>query len=147
MKVLVDTNVVLDSLLGRDPFFDKSDKVIKICGDKKADGFLAAHSITNMFFIIQKNYDIDDCRDILLNLFEIFQIEQIDAERLKAALCNANFDDIEDGLQNECAVAVHADYIVTRNKKDFQNSTIPCIDPDEFLQMFAEDQETKESVN
>ena len=86
MKVLVDTNVVMDALLGRDPYFEDSNRVLQICGDKKAEGYLAAHTITNLFYYLRKHYQNEDCRDILLNLFEIFEIEQIDSAKLKTAL-------------------------------------------------------------
>ena len=98
MKVLVDTNVVIDALTGREPFFEVSDKVLKICGDKKADGYLAAHSVTNLFYYLRKHYRNEDCRDILLNLFDVFDIEQIDTAKLKRSLENRDFKDFEDCL-------------------------------------------------
>lgn len=48
MRILIDTNVIMDALLGRQPFFAASDTVLKICHEEKAEGFLAAHSVTNL---------------------------------------------------------------------------------------------------
>ena len=53
MKVLVDTNVIVDALIGRQPYFDNADKIIRLCADKKVHGYLAAHSIPNLFYILQ----------------------------------------------------------------------------------------------
>lgn len=136
MKVFVDTNVVLDVLIGRKPFMESSSRVLEICGDERADGFLAAHSVTNIYYILRKHFDNDACRDILLNLFELFEIEQIDTDKLKSALEKRDFKDFEDCLQAECAVAVQAEYIITRNKKDFTHSEVPCLTPDEFCALF-----------
>ena len=52
MRVLIDTNILLDALLGREPYFDNADKILKLCADKKIDGFMAAHSIPNIFYIL-----------------------------------------------------------------------------------------------
>ena len=86
MRVLVDTNVVMDALEGQAPFFDASNQVLKICALKQVEGYLAAHSITNLFYLFRKRYSNDECRDILLSIFDIFQIEQIDTRKLKTAL-------------------------------------------------------------
>ena len=146
MKVLVDTNVVMDALLGREPYFEDSNRVLQICGDKKVEGYLAAHTITNLFYYLRKHYQNEDCRDILLNLFEIFEIEQIDSAKLKTALENKDFKDFEDCLQMECACANDAKYIVTRNGKDFVHSIIPSIAPDEFCKLFT-DEKSEESIH
>ena len=138
MTVLVDTNVILDSLLGRDPHYEKSNQVVQMCAEGKIIGYLAAHTVTNTFFFIQKQYDIEDCRDILRNLLNIFSVERIDAQRLRAALSNTDFTDLEDSLQHECALEIKADYIVTRNKKDFKNGSIPCVEPSELCEILDE---------
>ena len=135
MKVLIDTNIILDALLGRDPFYEASNNVIKICVQKKADGYIAAHTITNIFYILRKYYNNEECRDILLNLFDIFKIEQIDSNKLKTALLNFSFKDFEDCLQEICAVNTGADYIVTRNTKDFKNSRVKSIEPSDFCEL------------
>ena len=111
MRVLVDTNVVMDALEGQAPFFDASNQVLKICALKQVEGYLAAHSITNLFYLFRKRYSNDECRDILLSMFDIFQIEQIDTRKLKTALENRAFKDFEDCLQMECAKTIFADIV------------------------------------
>ena len=135
MRILIDTNVILDALTGRQPHFDDSDKIIKLCADKEVQGYLAAHSISNIFYILRKDLSIEDRRTVLLNLCEILEVEGVDSRKVKSALNRGDFKDLEDCIQDECAAAIKADYIVTRNKKDFENSTVPAILPQEFLDM------------
>ena len=136
MKVLIDTNVLMDALSRREPFYTNGKRVIKLCGRDDVEGIIAAHSITNLFYLLRKDFTGDEIRDILLNLCDIFFIEGIGADKLTSALCNKSFRDFEDCLQTECALATNAEYIVTRNKKDFVNSPSPCIMPEEFFGMF-----------
>ena len=135
MVVLIDTNVLLDFLLGRDPYFSNADKIIKLCAEQKIQGFMAAHSIPNMFYILRKDMSVETRREVLLNLCDILAIEAIDSVKVIAALKNSAFIDLEDCLQNDCAEEIKADYIVTRNIKDFEISEIPAILPEDFLKL------------
>lgn len=135
MVVLIDTNVLLDFLLGRDPYFSNADKIIKLCAEQKIQGFMAAHSIPNMFYILRKDMSVETRREVLLNLCDILAIEAIDSVKVIAALKNSAFIDLEDCLQSDCAEEIKADYIVTRNIKDFEISEIPAILPEDFLKL------------
>ena len=81
-RILIDTNVLLDYLLERDSFFEDAKEVILSCINGKTKGCIAAHSIPNMFFILRKDYDAKERREILLNLFKIFDVEGIDKTKL-----------------------------------------------------------------
>lgn len=72
-------------------------------------------------------------REALKDICQIVTVEGIDFFKILSALDNEDFHDFEDCLQEECAVAISADYIVTRNVKDFSLSRVPVISPDEFL--------------
>ena len=133
MRVLIDTNIILDALTGRQPYFENADKIIKMCADKNVEGYWAAHSISNIFYILRKDLSVDDRRSVLMNLCDILTVEGVDSAKVVSALKNERFSDLEDCLQDECATAVKADYIVTRNIKDFQNSTVAAILPEELL--------------
>ena len=135
MRVLVDTNILLDALLGREPYFDNADKIIKLCADKKIVGFMAAHSIPNIFYILRKDMLEENRREVLLTLCNILMVEGIDSIKLMSALRNKEFSDLEDCLQSICAKNVKADYIITRNIKDFTNSEVPAILPEDFLKI------------
>ena len=140
MKVLVDTNVVMDALTEREPFAEKSKEVIKIISDHRADGFLAAHSVTNLFYLLRHDFSVDERKEVLLSLFDVFDVEPIDTDRLKSALRRNDFADFEDCLQSECAESVFADYIVTRNTKDFVVGPIQCLTPVEFCELFQNEE-------
>ena len=132
-KILIDTNVLLDYLLTREPFYEDAKKVILKCTEGEVKGCIAAHSIPNMFFILRKDYDAKDRREILCSLCKIFEIEGIDKAKLVSGLENEDFSDFEDCLQMECAKSYGADYIVTRNVSDYSVSDIKAILPSEYL--------------
>ena len=138
MKILIDTNVLLDLLVNREPFYKYAKIILQLCKDKKIDGIISAHSVTNIFYILRKTFGNDETRDILLSLCRIIEIENIDDNKIISSLKNRNFKDFEDCLQMECAVSSNADYIITRDKKDFSNSVIPCLTPEEFCQRLSE---------
>ena len=135
MKVLVDTNVLLDFTLIRQPFFNQAQKIIMLCDSIALDGYIAAHTVMNLFFILRHDYRTDERRNILKEFCNIFTVVGIDQDKIIAALENEDFSDVEDCLQDECAKACGAEYIVTRNIRDYKNSTVPAITPDEFLKL------------
>lgn len=137
-RILIDTNVLLDYLLEREPFFDDAKKVILSCVDGKVKGCIAAHSIPNMFFILRKDYSIKERREVLSNLCSIFDIEGIDKTKLLSGLSNEDFSDFEDCLQMECAKSYGADYIVTRNVADYSVSEVNAIEPREYLKIIGQ---------
>jgi predicted nucleic acid-binding protein len=136
MKILIDTNVLIDYLSGREPYFTLADEIIKLCRDKKIVGYMAAHSVPNMFFILRKEYTGEERRTMIKSLFDMLSVSGIDEKTLLPALDRENFKDFEDCLQDECAVAVFADYVVTRNVKDFINGKVTALTPEDFLQEY-----------
>lgn len=134
-RILIDTNVVLDYILTREPFYEDAKRIVSVCVDGKVKGCIAAHSISNMFFILRKDYDAKERREILLNLCSIFDIEGIDMMKLIAGLQNEEFSDFEDCLQMEFAKSYGAGYIVTRNLDDYRVSVIKAILPKNYLEM------------
>ena len=134
-KILIDTNVLIDYLLEREPFFEDAKEVILSCADGKVKGCIAAHSISNMFFILRKDYSAKERREVLSNLCSIFDAEGIDKAKLLAGLSNEDFSDFEDCLQMECAKSYGADYIVTRNVSDYATSEVKAIMPKDYLEL------------
>lgn len=134
-RILVDTNVLLDYLLEREPFFLDAKEIVLRCVEGSVRGCIAAHSISNMFFILRKDYEATERREILTSLCSIFDIEGIDKSKVISALANEEFSDFEDCLQMECAKAYGADYIVTRNVTDYALSEIPAIEPKDYLNL------------
>ncbi len=138
MKVLLDTNIIIDFLAKRPLFFSNSREIINLCAEKKIDGCIAAHSVTNAFYILRKNMTLSELREALTNIIEIVTVIGIDREKLFYAIQNEAFTDIEDCLQTECAKTFSAEYIITRNIKDFTDSVIPAVLPEEFLKKINE---------
>ena len=135
LRILVDTNILLDYLLCREPYDKAARDIVIACKQRDVLGCIAAHSISNMFFILRKVFSIEERRSLLRNLCELFAVEGIDKTKILEALANEEFSDFEDCLQMECAIAFRADYIVTRNCDDFKGSRIPCIEPEKFCML------------
>lgn len=135
MIILVDTNVILDVLLKREPYDSVAQTIITKCADREVIGYIAAHSIPNLFYILRKNYSQKERRKFIRNLCDIFHVSDLNAEKIISAIENEKFVDFEDCLQEECAVEVMADYIVTRNEGDYKTSRIKVIGPDEFVKL------------
>jgi predicted nucleic acid-binding protein len=141
ITVLVDTNIPIDHFSDREPFRENAEKILHFCGVRKCNGFIAAHSLTNIFYILRKDYTAEKRKEMLLELCDILQVVGIDRIKLVEALQNEDFEDIEDCLQVECASAVNADYIITRDMGDFKNSPIPGILPEDFLKLLDDEEE------
>ena len=135
MIVLIDTNIVVDVLLKREAFMKEAQIIITKCADREITGYLAAHSIPNLFYILRKAYSKEERREFIKNLCDIFHISDLNAEKIISAVQNEKFTDFEDCLQEECAVEALADYIVTRNIDDYKNSRIKAIEPKEFIKL------------
>ena len=138
MRVLVDTNIVLDYLLEREPYAESAKKIVVACKQKKVIGCIAAHTVSNMFFIMRKTYSVEDRRTILKDICKLFDVEGIDRLKIIQALDNSDFKDFEDCLQMQCAKSFRADYILTRNLADYRDSEIACISPEEFCEKYLD---------
>ena len=137
MKFLFDTNIILNFLIPNNTLHKESSNLIKECLLKKVKGFVSAHSLTDMFFILRKYYSVEDRRQILLLIISNFQLIIEKKEDFLAVLNDLNFFDLEDGLQMRCAEKANLDYIITENLKDFLNSKIPAINIDSALKLLT----------
>lgn len=140
MVILVDTNIILDVFLKREPHKTNSEFILTKCANRQITGYLAAHSIPNLFYILRKNYTQQERRRLIRNLCSIFRISALNLEKILSAVDNENFSDFEDCLQEECAVDVTADYIVTRNPDDFAGSRVKVIEPETLVVLLQKNQ-------
>ncbi len=131
MKVLIDTNVILDILCNRLPFVEDARKIFRLCEVNKITGYISALSIPNIVYIMRKELDADKISDILEKLSLIFTIADLKSSDLTKA-AKLGFDDYEDALQSVCASRIKADFIITRNIKDFSYSKVAAVKPSEF---------------
>lgn len=133
MRVLIDTNVILDVLCNRQGFVEEASKVFKFCEVNKIEGYISAISVPNIVYILRKELDAEKTKKILDQLSLIFKISDLKSDDLKKA-ANLMFDDYEDALKSVCASRIKANYIITRNIKDFTNSKVAAIKPSELLE-------------
>lgn len=136
MTALIDTNIIVDILLKREPFVSEAQIIMTKCANRELTGYLAAHSIPNLFYILRKAYSVEERRRFIKNLCDIFLISDLNVEKIISAVENDGFTDFEDCLQEECAIEAMADYIITRNTDDYKNSRVKAIEPKEFIKLF-----------
>ena len=136
MRILVDTNVLLDVLCNRKEFVGMSAKVWKCCETKLADGHISALSVPNIVYILRKELDARKTKEIIDRIALIFTIDDLRAEDLKKAAA-LEYSDYEDTLQMICAERIKADHIVTRNVKDFSCSGVPAVTPAELISLIG----------
>lgn len=127
MNLFFDSNIILDYLIPTNSFHEEASEIIKTVFDGKVNGFISAHSMTDIFYISRKYFSLEDRRQFLLLIASTFQIIAETREDFLAVLNDKNFFDLEDGLQMKCAENSNLDYIVTENLKDFKTSKVPAI--------------------
>lgn len=135
MKVLIDTNVILDVLCARKEFFEGSSKVWKCCESNKIKGYICALSVPNIVYILRKELSPEKTYEIISQFFLIFKVVDLRSDDLKKA-AKLKFNDYKDAIQSICATRIKADFIITRNVRDFTNSKIPAIRASELLEKF-----------
>ena len=133
MKIFYDTNVVLDFLSQREPFYNDSSAVILLSAEKKLDGITGAGTITDVYYIIRRSTKNEkQTLKAITDLLNVLTLADTKAQDIQAAL-SLNRADFEDAVVIATALREKADYIITRNLKDFSNSPIPAITPSDFL--------------
>lgn len=132
MKILIDTNILLDVLADRAPFADDAAMIFKLCETGQMVGVIDALSIPNIVYIMRRELSRSRIQSVLQTLSAIFEIADLCADDLRRA-ASLPIADYEDALQSACAARIHADYIVTRNVRDFANSSVKAILPSELL--------------
>lgn len=133
MRLLVDINVALDVILERNPWVTEAALLFSTMQKGRAEGFLAGHTIPTIHYIVRENRRDRAVADAAVGkLLRIFTVVAAENAELHQALA-LGFPDFEDAVQVACAVKVNADWIVTRNTRDFKKSPIPCEPPGAVL--------------
>ncbi|MDR1060158.1 MAG: PIN domain-containing protein [Clostridiales bacterium] len=133
MTVLIDTNVVLDVLLGRALFATQSAKVLFLSEKAMIDGYISASAATDIFYVARKEFqDKDKAYEAMEKLFQAVKVAAVDSETIDGAL-ELRWNDFEDCVQFVAARGLDAKYIVTRDMSGFNDSEIVPITPAEFL--------------
>lgn len=138
MRLMIDTNIFLDVLLQREPFFASSQKVLQLCEEKKIQGFLSASSVTDIFYLVRKALQSTEAAynaiGSVLDIVKVLTVTNKDV--LTSFLQRAT--DFEDCLLATCAKSNKCSAIVTRNKKDFLHFGIPLYSPEEVSEIVSE---------
>lgn len=135
MRVLVDTYVVIDVLQHREPFWKDSYAAFLAIANCRAEGYLTAKSLTDIYYLTHRaTHDDKETRKILSTLlipFDLLDTAGMDCRRA----ISSDITDFEDAVMVESAVRAGMDCIMTRNLKDYERSVIPIYSPTDFLQM------------
>ena len=137
MKLLIDTNVVLDVLLRREPFSKTAAEVLNLTQRDDVQEYVSASAITDIYYIANKQMkDRDAVRDLLKRLLMIVSVAAVSEREIQNAL-NLAWGDFEDSVQYSVALLNEMDGIVTRNPSDYQEANIRIWLPEQALELFA----------
>ncbi|MGZ5444759.1 MAG: PIN domain-containing protein [Thermoanaerobaculia bacterium] len=128
MKLLLDTNVILDVLLDRDPHASVSSGLWAAVEEGRASGFVAAHALTTIHYLVRKDRDARVARRVTTAILDVFHVAPVDGSVLSAAL-DLGWSDYEDAVTTAAAISAGCDLIATRNPRDFKESPVPVLDP------------------
>lgn len=135
MRVIIDTNVVLDVLLARRPFVDAAARVFGLIEQSQIEGVLCATTVTTVDYILAQSLSRTECHQVLRKLLELFEIAPVNRPVIEEAL-ESKIADFEDAILEQCGRLAGADAIVTRNTRDFRNASLKALGPDELLSAF-----------
>lgn len=132
MRLFFDANVVLDVLARRVPWYEHSAASLSLVEKEGFEGFVAAHSVTTLYYLLRKHLDRDRATSSVLTLLKLVDVAAVDAEVLLEAF-GYGWRDIEDAVQAVCALKCDADYLITRDARGFPGLPVPALSPTELL--------------
>ena len=133
IRIFMDTNILLDYLLFRGEEALATEYLINCFNGKNIEFFIAAHSLTNIYYILRKKGVIPERDQILLNLCAMCNVHEISAELIKRSIMTPYADDLKDSLQIHCAVDDKCDYFITRDLQLFNNNPVKTLLPHELI--------------
>jgi predicted nucleic acid-binding protein len=132
-KILVDTNVVLDLLAKRKPFYVESLQLFSLADMNAVELVISTLSLVNTHYILNDGMKIKESRSIIGKFKVLVNSYELNDKIVELALNDSNFKDFEDGIQYYTALESQCKLIITRNVKDFRKSAIPVLSPKEYL--------------
>ena len=136
MNVMIDTNVILDVMGKREPFFQHSASVLMLVAQQNLSASITANTITDIYYLSKKFIpNREEIKRALLNLMDLLNVVEVSGTDCMKAF-DFGMNDYEDALLAQCAKRNKATYIVTRNTKDFEDSPVEAIAPEDFLNRF-----------
>ena len=139
MKLLIDTNVVLDVLLKREPFFHAAADVLNLVQRDDVREYVSASAVTDIYYIAKRQMKDDAAvKDLLKRLLMVVSVAAVSEQEIQNAL-NLGWADFEDSVQYSVALLNEMDGIVTRNPADFQNSRLQIWFPEQALEALSKE--------
>jgi predicted nucleic acid-binding protein len=135
-RVLIDTNVVLDVLLERKPHLAASAAIWDAVESGGAEGYLAAHAITTIHYLAQKQLGARRAKRVIASLLQVFGVAAVDGNVLRDAL-QYEAHDFEDAVSEAAAQATGCEAIVTRDPKGFRTAGLPVLTPETAAPLLA----------
>ncbi|MEG5030287.1 PIN domain-containing protein [Microcoleus sp. AT8-B1] len=132
MKILIDTNIIVDVALDREPFFSESDRILTFVEEAQIQGYISASTFSDLYYIIRRDRGRDWTLEFLRQLATFCQVATVDNSVISMAL-TCNFKDFEDAIQYSTAVINRIDAIVTRNPRDFPVTTPRIVTPNQLI--------------
>lgn len=135
-NILIDTNIILDIALKREPFFDAAYQIFVLIDKRKIKGFITASSVTDIYYVVRKQSGSDIAKKFIADLIEVVEVINVDKNIILNALL-LHINDFEDALQVAAAKDNKIKIIATRNKQDFHNSDLEICLPEELVARFS----------
>lgn len=135
MKILLDTNIVLDVLLAREPFVHMAKEIFILVENQELSGYLCATSVTTLHYLVARSTNKKEADEIIKKLLTLFEVSAVTKEVLIEASKNNGLD-YEDSVIYTASNYSEIDIIVTRDKKGFKESKVSVLSPNEFLAFF-----------
>jgi predicted nucleic acid-binding protein len=132
MRVLLDTDVILDVIAARIPFAQEAGELLDLSEKGAFEAYISALTPLNVFYIARKAMSSENLRESVKDLLQTVKVCPLNDAVLNAAFA-LPFSDYEDAVQHCCATEAGLEAIVTRNVRDYKNSTLPVFTPSEFL--------------
>jgi predicted nucleic acid-binding protein len=139
MKVLIDTNVVLDVLINNLVFLTYSKKIFDLAEQKQITGYISASAITDIFYIAQRKLGKKTTKEAIKKVLKVFYPATVTDNNIYQAL-DLEWDDFEDSVQYIIGKGLAVDYIITRNTQDFASGSIPAVTPEQFIKNIITEQ-------
>lgn len=133
MKAFVDTNVIIDLLSRRVPFYIESQQLFSLADTEQIDLIVSSLSIVNTHYVLNDVMKLRNARSILRKFRVLVESQELNDKIIELSLNDDNFKDFEDGIQYYTALESKADIIITRNLKDFKHAKIPVMGPKDYL--------------
>lgn len=132
MVQMIDANILLDVLQNREPHVKDSSIIWKMCEAEKAKGYVSTLTFANIVYVLRKELTPEKVEEVLRGLSLIFDFVELSPADLTRAAA-LKWDDFEDALQSVMAERIQADFIITRNIRDFSKSRIVALTPAECI--------------